>query len=153
MSGSLTAWFPTRDTTQAGVEAEASSRASTASTPIRLACRTKERDSARGPGPRTTFKTFYQKRPFEERRNQTTDQDPVKGRRSPASLDVAQDGDPGVKAQTADHQLGTEEDQRQSRYEAKHSKDAAEILLNRWNQGVSRRAGRRFELIRTRSLV
>lgn len=36
MSGSLTAWFPDRLTTQAGVSGVASSRAITASTPIRL---------------------------------------------------------------------------------------------------------------------
>lgn len=38
MSGSLTAWFPERLTTQAGVSGVASSRAITASTPILLPC-------------------------------------------------------------------------------------------------------------------
>lgn len=46
------------------------------------------------------------------RRNKNIYQDPVKGRRSPASLHVAQDGDPGVKAQTADDQLDTESEWR-----------------------------------------
>lgn len=39
MSGSLTAWFPERLTTQAGVSGVASSRAITASTPILLPCK------------------------------------------------------------------------------------------------------------------
>lgn len=37
-----------------------------------------------------------------------TYQDPVKGRRSAASLHVAQDGDPGVESQTAHDQLDRE---------------------------------------------
>lgn len=93
MRGSLTAWFPTRDTTQAGVVAEASSSASTASTPMRLAC--KMEDSCclmlDKRGGIYILKDIYQ--------------DPVKGRRGAASLHVTQDGDPGVESQTAHDQL------------------------------------------------
>lgn len=37
-----------------------------------------------------------------------TCQNPVKGRRGPTSLNMAQDSDPGVKAQAAHHQLFAE---------------------------------------------
>lgn len=95
MRGSLTAWFPTRDTTQAGVVAEASSSASTASTPMRLACKMENRccwvvDKRR----EIIHRDIYQ--------------DPVEGRRSAASLHVAQDGDPGVESQAAHDQLDRE---------------------------------------------
>lgn len=96
MSGSLTAWLPTKDTTQAGVVAEASSKASTASTPMRLACGMKD----------ICWLKINKSR--EELFKTNVYQDPVKGRRSTASLHVAQDGDPGVEAQAADHQLESE---------------------------------------------
>lgn len=106
MSGSLTAWLPTRDTTQAGVVAEASSKASTASTPMRLACKTKDISCLKtNKSTEDLFDILSRLSWWSLRRNKNIYQDPVKGRRSPASLHVAQDGDPGVKAQSADDQL------------------------------------------------
>lgn len=108
MSGSRTAWLPTRDTTQAGVLADASSNASTASTPIRLACRGQmfENQKRRNWCKKEQNKTI-QLCSWCRRVRSATHQDPVKGWGRPTSLHVAQDGDPGVKTQTAYHQLDT----------------------------------------------
>lgn len=51
---------------------------------------------------------LFKGEPLQEGSSPHSYQDPVKGRGSPASLHVTQDGDPGVKAQAADHQLDTE---------------------------------------------
>lgn len=108
ISGSRTAWFPTRDTTQAGVLAEASSNASTASTPIRLACKghlkvnTKKRNIC---GLSKKHVIFLRLETFKDI---VAYQDPVKGRGGPTSLHVAQDGDPGVKTKAAYNQLHKE---------------------------------------------
>lgn len=96
MSGSLTAWFPERLTTQAGVSGVASSRAITASTPILLPCEDAQQQRLLAP--------LYADLCICGRR-QETHQDPVERRWRPSPLHVSQNGGAGVKAEPVGHQL------------------------------------------------
>lgn len=96
MRGRRTAWFPERLTTQAGVSGVPSSKAMTASTPILLPCRDRDRDG----GVATALLSWDGRR-----RDGAAYQDAVEGGGRPAALHVAQDGDAGVVAQTLHHQL------------------------------------------------
>lgn len=102
MRGSLTAMFPDKLTTQAGVSGVASSRAMTASTPILLAWIKTVKKQAFGepgtPGHFFALLTRNENNVLVHRRMGLYYQDSVKGRRGSSSLDMAQDSGTGVKA-------------------------------------------------------
>lgn len=93
MSGSLTAWFPDRLTTQAGVSGVASSRAITASTPILLPCR----DAQQLLELEGQLQHLWYYR--------VSHQYSVECRRCPSPLHVSQNGGAGVKSEPVGHQL------------------------------------------------
>lgn len=96
MSGSLTAWFPDRLTTQAGVSGVASSNAITASTPILLPWTTDTQWDHCVTHCASNL-VFYR----------DTYKDSVKSRGRAASLYVSKDSGARVEAEPVSHQLRT----------------------------------------------